>query len=547
MKRTLILMLVLLVTLSVAAQQKDLKNFITEAQKLQGEGKYEEAVELMREAVVIYPDECDAHLHLGLTLGEWGQRGQDMTQLFNVFNEVFVELEKAEALDNSNIDAHFYLGVYGVNVPIFFGKLDPGVEHLEKSLAFIRDDKESEEYIPSIYRFLGQGYELQGLDEKAYEAWKKALELSPEGEIGDAARNHLADLEKTKASKVMEVEKQKESIRIGSLKRKIEIAPGDFNLMLELGKAYYDEKNWISATKALKRAVNMDTTHAEAQFLLARAVMEDASTGYDERIYKDQNARTGLALDMVNQIERALKLDPNNLEARMIHAVGCVQMPFFIQRMDQGLASLEAIANDENISDDVRAEAMYHLGYGYRKKGTALWMKLIKKYPKSDQINGGYGEFGLRESGKEIGLKETGNVLVTFHLGFMDELAPQTGVWVEDSKGDFVKTLYVSGFSGFARERQIQLPAWGKKSKFETDGTTGASIDWGKHTYAWDLTNHKGQRVENGIYRVHVEISWWPSMKYGLTSAEIQIGEEPAEVVVEKPPFIPLLQVQYLK
>ena len=136
---------------------------------------------------------------------------------------------------------------------------------------------------------------------------------------------------------------------------------------------------------------------------------------------------------------------------------------------------------------------------------------------------------------------------MTFHLGFKDELEPQTAVWVEDADGKFVKTLYVSGFSAFAKEKQVNLPRWSGNSKFETDGTTGASIDWGKHTYSWNLTGHDGKRVKDGMYKVFVEAAWWPSMEYGRALAEIRVGPVSDEATAKKGPHIPILKVQYTK
>jgi hypothetical protein len=268
---------------------------------------------------------------------------------------------------------------------------------------------------------------------------------------------------------------------------------------------------------------------------------------YDERIYEDQSRLTNLAFEIVEQTKRLTEIDPTNVGARMEYAMYCVMMPFFVQRIDEGLALLEAMAHDESLPDSVRAEALYHLGFGYRKKGTALWMKLIKDYPQAQDAQGVYDEFGLRWSGKEKAASSGKKVLVMFHLGFQDELAPQTGVWVENAEGRFVKTLYISGFSSFAREKQVNLPQWAHSSRFETDGTTGASIDWGKHTYAWDLTDHEGNRVPEGSYKVHVEVCWWPSMEYGTATAEIQVGKTGNEVTVAKAPHIPWLHVAYQK
>lgn len=553
MKRMTIMLLFLVVATALVAQQKALKTFIAEAQALQGEGKLKEGIDLLKEAVSVYPEEANAHLQLGLAWGALGQKSGetgDFTTAMNAVNEGFVAFEKAIELDPGFYEAHFYYGVYGVNVPLFFGKLDAGVEHLEKALAILNGQSGEDQSgkLAVVYQYLGKGYQMQEKMDEARAAWEKALAISPEGEMGDAARAGLESLEGVKASaEAKKLQEKKESQKVLALKGKLKESPEDFELNYELGKAYFDEGNWVEAQKVLRRAVALDGNHFEAQFLLTRAGMQAVAVGYDERIYEDQSLRTNLAFEMVRQLERTLELDPTNLEAQIWYATGCVMMPFFVQRIDQGIASLEEIASDESLPDEVRAEALYQLGFGYRKKGNAIWMKLMKDYPRSEHIQEIYDEYGLREYGEEKADIEGEKVVVTFHLGFMDELPPQTGVWVEDDEGKFVKTLYVSGFSGFAKEKQVNLPTWSKSSEFETDGTTGASIDWGKHTYSWDLTDHLGNRVREGLYKVNVEVSWWPSMKYGRASAEIQVGTTPGEVTVDKSPFVPLLNVRYLR
>ncbi|MFH1942043.1 MAG: DUF2271 domain-containing protein [bacterium] len=553
MKTSLRIILYLSITVTLVAQQKALKTFLSEAQALQGEGKLQEAVDLLKEAVSVYPSMSDAHLQLGLAWGALGQKSSqtgDMMTAMTAVNEGFAAFEKAIELDPKNIDAHFYFGVYGVNVPTFFGKLNPGVEHLEKALSLTQEKKQedSKDRLAALYRFLGKGYEMQKKYSDAEAAYKKVLELSSEGENADAARTGLESLKKTEPSAEPKAQKKApESSKVAALKMKIEKSPDNFEPQYELGRVYFDERNWVEAQKALRKAVALNKNHFDVQFLLTRALMEDAMVGYDERIYENQELRTNLAFEVTGQLERALEIDPSNVEARLWYAVGCVQMPFFVQKIDEGLARLDAMAKDASLPDSVRAEALFQLGSGYRKKGHAIWMKLLKEYPKSRQIQGIYDEFGLREYRKEGIAAKNGAVVVTFHLGFKDELEPQTAVWVEDADGKFVKTLYVSGFSAFAKEKQVNLPRWSGNSKFETDGTTGASIDWGKHTYSWNLTGHDGKRVKDGMYKVFVEAAWWPSMEYGRALAEIRVGPVSDEATAKKGPHIPILKVQYTK
>ncbi len=535
------------------AQQKELKTFVSEAQTLENEGKFQKAVDLLKEAVRIYPEESDAHLQLGLAWGSLGQRGSktgDMMAAMNGINEAFSEMGKAVELDPENFNTHFYFGVYGVNVPAFFGKLDQGVEHLEKALSILKKqhEKPSPDQLASVYHFLGQGYKMQGKYDEARKALQEVIKLSPESEAGDAARKELKNLVKPMQEPAPKNREDKvANPRILSLQKRLEKSPKDFGLLMELGNAYLDAKNWIKAQAVLRQTIRLDSTNLQAHLLLLEALRQDVMVGYDERIYKDQNVRTNLAFDMVKELERILKLDSTNTSLKIGYAVACIQMPFFVQKIDRGIAILESMAKDKSLPDSIKTEILYNLGYGYRKKGNAIWMKLVKNYPHSKEVQLVYDEFGLRNYREKVSQTKEEKVVVTFHLGFQDELEPQTAVWIEDSHGKFVKTLYVSGFSGFAREKQVNLPIWANSSQFETDGTTGASIDWGKHTYVWDLTDHQGKRVKNGVYKVNIEASWWPSMQYGRTSAEICIGKSPTEVTVEKKPLIPLVHVQYIR
>jgi hypothetical protein len=131
-------------------------------------------------------------------------------------------------------------------------------------------------------------------------------------------------------------------------------------------------------------------------------------------------------------------------------------------------------------------------------------------------------------------------------LGFRDELAPQTVVWIEDKGGNFVKTVYVSGFSGHAKEQQINLPIWAGSSRFiDVDGVTGASINLGHHIYVWDLKDHSGKKVKSGDYTIKVEVKFWPSMQYQLVAAHLKVGKKDSQVVIKEGNLIPYLEAKY--
>lgn len=89
----------------------------------------------------------------------------------------------------------------------------------------------------------------------------------------------------------------------------------------------------------------------------------------------------------------------------------------------------------------------------------------------------------------------------------------QYAVWIENSGGEVVKTLFVTKFTadGGYSYRQNCVPLWLSKakpsehSKEEIDAYTGATPSTGIHTYMWDFTDSQGNRVKDGEYYFFVE------------------------------------------
>jgi hypothetical protein len=143
---------------------------------------------------------------------------------------------------------------------------------------------------------------------------------------------------------------------------------------------------------------------------------------------------------------------------------------------------------------------------------------------------------------------DTPCVKIDFILGFQDELAPQTAVWIEDENENHIVTIYVSGFAGYVKEKQVTLPLWAAITGFEgIDGVTSASIDIGHHVYIWDLKDYNGNKVKKGKYKVRVETSHWPSNLYQNVEAVIEVGKKENSVRVEEGDFIPFFEVTYMK
>ena len=100
----------------------------------------------------------------------------------------------------------------------------------------------------------------------------------------------------------------------------------------------------------------------------------------------------------------------------------------------------------------------------------------------------------------------------------------QYAVWVENDKGEVVKTLFVTSYTTKGRARGDQqprrgylvrpacVPTWVKAAKAdelsdeELDAFTGATPhSGGLQTFKWDFTDAKGKPVAKGNYKVLVE------------------------------------------
>ena len=100
----------------------------------------------------------------------------------------------------------------------------------------------------------------------------------------------------------------------------------------------------------------------------------------------------------------------------------------------------------------------------------------------------------------------------------------QYAVWIENEKGEVVKTLFVTSFTTKGRTRGNEqpmrgyikrpacVPIWVKAAKandlsdLQLDAFTGATPQVsGTQTFTWDFTDQQGKPVQKGVYKVFVE------------------------------------------
>jgi len=107
----------------------------------------------------------------------------------------------------------------------------------------------------------------------------------------------------------------------------------------------------------------------------------------------------------------------------------------------------------------------------------------------------------------------------------------QYAVWVEDSRGNLVKTLYATRYTanGGWERRPQSIPLWVSKSglsalpKRDIDAITSATPRTGTQNYRWDGTDKNGNRLAAGEYQVFLEATLRGENRV-LYSAAVTLG-----------------------
>lgn len=95
----------------------------------------------------------------------------------------------------------------------------------------------------------------------------------------------------------------------------------------------------------------------------------------------------------------------------------------------------------------------------------------------------------------------------------------QFAVWIEDSRGKHVKTLYVTEFTSGNRgfeKRPGSVPLWVSSSgvrnwtQKKIDGVSRATPKSSRILLTWNFTDQNGKRVSPGVYRYRIEavVKW---------------------------------------
>ena len=533
---------------TVVVAAKGLEEYIGAAEKQRQSGYLQEAIQTMEEAVREFPASAQAHAYLGLYIGIRAGQSNDMAEAMDLVQKAFQVLDKAVSLDPQSLPARLHRGTLGVNVPEFFGKLDQGIDDLEFVIALCEKtpDQIPEEELVRAYDLLAAGYRKRGDLEQARAAWERIIRLAPASEMAKGAEESIRQLPALEEQQHQSATAQKpESATTQELREKLQKDPQNADLYTQMGQACLSDEDLEAAQNAFRQALHLDSANIIAFKGLAMTIREKASRGYDQRIYENTDLRTNLAFELAGILDQAVAVAPEDAQLRLWRGIVGVQMPFFVGKLDQGIEDLKMVA-ESDAPDSIKAESLYWLGLGYRKKSNTAWIEVVSQHADTPFAQRVFDVMSPRVTDFNPSDHVTPMVAIDFVLGFQDELGPQTAVWIEDADGHFVKTIYTSGFAGHVKERQITLPRWADASGFiDADAITGASIDVGHHIFVWDLKDSFGTKVPLGTYTVKVEVSYWPSMQYQLAEAMIQIAKKGQQTLAEKGNLIPYLKITY--
>ena len=131
-----------------------------------------------------------------------------------------------------------------------------------------------------------------------------------------------------------------------------------------------------------------------------------------------------------------------------------------------------------------------------------------------------------------VAAQNSANVEISFGYNKQSGFSTnQYVIWVEDGKGNLVKTIYATKFTaggGWAK-RPESIPLWVSKSglsamsKKDIDAFSGATPKAGTMNYRWDGTDKNGNRVAPGEYRIFLEATLRAENRV-LYSALITLG-----------------------
>jgi tetratricopeptide (TPR) repeat protein len=225
---------------------------------------------------------------------------------------------------------------------------------------------------PEVYRLLGEGYDKQGLPEKAYGAYARAIEMDPNAEEGYIALSKFA------------LTHQNKDFALKVLSQGLEKTPGSAKLLLHQGIIRALEGDLTQAEESFLKACQADSqwmipflslgisqlqagkfTDASATFQKATIIApDDYRPPYFYALTLIRAGEQGIPTshqEVITTLRKAILLYPSGPEPHV--ALGRAYLA--ADQIDEAAAELEKAVE----LDPKSPTALYQLGIAYRKQG----------------------------------------------------------------------------------------------------------------------------------------------------------------------------------
>ncbi|MCF7918431.1 MAG: DUF2271 domain-containing protein [Candidatus Cloacimonetes bacterium] len=509
MKKIIILVLCIWAALLVAGIAEDMSSAEAEAAK----GNLKEATLLMEKVVAANPGSADALAQYGLYLSQQaGQAG--MMEAGELTGKAFEQYERALAMEPEHINARLYRGILSVNIPKFFGKLEQGLADLE----YIQKKYSSDQHLYMVTSYyLGIGQQKAGNMEKAKEALKFVVTYGRDTQFYEQAKAIYDELS---------VEKETQN-----------------NNSYEQGMKSMEAGDLRTALEYFRQAAKQNPDNLEMHLMLARTLGTIANQGYDETIQDDVTDRAGIANEVFEVLSHCVELAPGDEQILFLRGSVAIYLPFFVNSLETGIADMTYLSENGS-SDEMKGKAEKLLKEAIKKRDVNKLAEagyLAETEAEREEL---LPQFIESESPVHQMQPEGDYMKIEMRLGYRDQIAPQTAVWIEDINGNYIKTLYISSFAAFVKEKQEHLSQWADKSKFEgISAVTSASIDCGKHIFYWDFTDTAGRKINSEEFVVCAEICHWPHVQYRKLELPVDTVKENDFKLASRDFLIPELTV----
>jgi tetratricopeptide (TPR) repeat protein len=181
------------------------------------------------------------------------------------------------------------------------------------------------------------------------------------------------------------------------IETRLEKDPDDRHMLLQAARLYHryamrgDELGYERAGDAVARLLRLDKENVEA--LAIRGSLLTIRVRRTRGLLK----RMWYAFKAARVLDRAVKLDPENLSARTIRAFTALVMPGFLRRLGRAIGDFEFLvrkkeAEPDSLPDEMMPKVFLNLGLAYAKKGEMANARdaleyVIETYPGTGESN----------------------------------------------------------------------------------------------------------------------------------------------------------------